>query len=85
MLYIGAHLSSARGFEKMGKTALAIGANTFQCFVRNPRGARAKAADPVDLERLRTLMAENGFGPIVAHAPYIMNPCSRDDGIRRLA
>lgn len=85
MLYIGAHLSSARGFEKMGKTALDIGANTFQCFVRNPRGARAKAADPVDLERLRTLMAENGFGPIVAHAPYIMNPCSRDDGIRRLA
>ena len=69
----------------MGKTALAIGANTFQCFVRNPRGARAKATDPADLERLRVLMAENGFGPIVAHAPYIMNPCSRDDGIRRLA
>ena len=85
MLYIGAHVSSAGGFEKMGRTALAIGANTLQCFVRNPRGARAKAADPVDLERLRTLMAENGFGPIVAHAPYIMNPCSRDDGIRRLA
>ena len=85
MLYIGAHLSSARGFEKMGKTALAIGANTFQCFVRNPRGSRAKAADPTDLARLRALMAENGFGPIVAHAPYIMNPCSRDEGIRRLA
>ena len=85
MLYIGAHLSSAGGFAKMGKTALAIGANTFQCFVRNPRGARAKAMDPADLERLRVLMAENGFGPIVAHAPYIMNPCSKDDGIRRLA
>ena len=85
MLYIGAHLSSARGFEKMGKTALAIGANTFQCFVRNPRGARAKATDPADLERLRQLMAENAFGPIVAHAPYIMNPCSKDEGIQDLA
>ena len=42
----------------MGKTALKIGANTFQCFVRNPRGARAKAADPADLERLRQLLAE---------------------------
>lgn len=84
-MYLGAHLSSAGGFEKMGKTALKIGANTFQCFVRNPRGARAKATDPADLERLRQLMAENAFGPIVAHAPYIMNPCSRDEGIRDLA
>ena len=84
-MYLGAHLSSAGGFAKMGEMALKIGADTFQCFVRNPRGARAKAADPADLERLRVLLAENGFGPIVAHAPYIMNPCSRDDGIRRLA
>ena len=85
MLYIGAHVSSAGGFEKMGRTALAIGANTLQCFVSNPRGARAKAADPADLARLRSLLAEHRFGPIVAHAPYIMNPCSRDEGIRDLA
>ena len=85
MTYLGAHLSSSGGFYKMGKAALAIGANTFQCFVRNPRGARAKAVDPADLGRLRELMAENGFGPIVAHAPYIMNPCSKDEGIRELA
>ena len=85
MTYLGAHLSSSRGFYKMGQAALAIGANTFQCFVRNPRGAKAKAIDPADLARLRELMAEHGFGPIVAHAPYIMNPCSRDEGIRDLA
>ena len=85
MTYLGAHLSSSGGFYKMGKAALAIGANTFQCFVRNPRGARAKAVDPADLGRLRELMAENRFGPIVAHAPYIMNPCSKDEGIRALA
>ena len=85
MTYLGAHLSSAGGFHKMGKTALKIGANTFQCFVRNPRGAKAKAIDPVDLSKLRELMAEHQFGPIVAHAPYIMNPCSKDEGIRQLA
>lgn len=85
MIYLGAHLSSAGGFYKMGKTALNIGANTFQCFVRNPRGARAKAVDPADLEKLRELLAEHAFGPIVAHAPYIMNPCSKDEGIRELA
>ena len=85
MIYLGAHLSSSKGFYKMGRDALAIGANTFQCFVRNPRGAKAKQLDPDDLEKLRVLLAEQGFGPIVAHAPYIMNPCSKDEGIRELA
>ena len=74
MIYLGAHLSSAGGFYKMGKAALKIGANTFQCFLRNPRGAKAKAVDPADLEKLRLLMEEHAFGPFVAHAPYIMNP-----------
>ncbi|MBR3704752.1 MAG: deoxyribonuclease IV [Oscillospiraceae bacterium] len=85
MTYIGAHLSSSQGFYKMGKAAMKIGANTLQCFVRNPRGAKAKTIDPVDLGKLRELMIEQNFGPIVAHAPYIMNPCSKDEGIRVLA
>lgn len=85
MTYLGAHLSSSGGFYKMGQAALAIGANTLQCFVRNPRGAKAKTINPTDLAKLRELMAENRFGPIVAHAPYIMNPCSKDEGIRKLA
>ena len=83
--YIGAHVSSAGGFEKMAKTAVRIGANTLQCFVRNPRGSKAKAADPEDLAKCRALLEEHEFGPIVAHAPYIMNPCSKDKGIRALA
>ena len=31
MIYLGAHLSSSKGFYKMGRDALAIGADTFQC------------------------------------------------------
>lgn len=85
MTYLGAHLSSSKGFYRMGQDALKIGANTFQCFVRNPRGAKAKALNPEDLAKLRGLLEEKGFGPIVAHAPYIMNPCSKDEGIRELA
>ena len=83
--YLGAHLSSSGGFYKMGKAALSIQANTFAFFCRNPRGARAKAVDSGDLEKLRLLLEENRFGPLVAHAPYIMNPCSKDEGIRNLA
>ena len=48
MLHIGCHLSSSKGFLAMGKTALSIGADTFQFFTRNPRGGKAKAVKPED-------------------------------------
>lgn len=85
MFYIGCHLSASKGFLHMGKEALSIGANTFQFFTRNPRGAKAKALDPADAAALRDLMEENGFGPVVAHAPYTLNACSADPHLRELA
>lgn len=69
----------------MGETARRIGATTFQFFTRNPRGSRAKAIDPADAAALRTLLAAEGFGPIVAHAPYTINPCSKDERTREFA
>lgn len=51
MLTIGCHLSASDGFLAMGRTALDIGANTFQFFTRNPRGSKAKAIDPDDAAR----------------------------------
>ena len=85
MLYIGCHLSSSDGFLAMGKTALTLGANTFQFFTRNPRGSKAKAIDSADAAAFRALAAENGFGTIVAHAPYTINPCSKDEHTREFA
>lgn len=85
MFYIGCHLSSSKGFLAMGKTALSIGANTFQFFTRNPRGGKAKTVVPEDAAALIKLAAENNFGPLLAHAPYTMNPCAADDKIREFA
>ena len=85
MFYIGCHLSASEGFLAMGRTALSIGANTFQFFTRNPRGSRAKAIDPKDAEAFLTLAKENGFGTLVAHAPYTINPCSKDERTREFA
>lgn len=85
MLYIGCHLSSSAGFEAMGKTALAIGANTFQFFTRNPRGSKAKELDPQDAAALVKLLKENHFAPIIAHAPYTLNPASADAKTREFA
>jgi len=69
----------------MGKTALEIGANTFQFFTRNPRGSKAKDIDPADAEALNRLMDEQGFGKILAHAPYTLNACSKDEKTREFA
>lgn len=85
MFSIGCHLSSSGGFLSMGETARRIGATTFQFFTRNPRGSRAKAIDPADAAALRALLAAEGFGPIVAHAPYTINPCSKDERTREFA
>ena len=85
MRYIGCHLSPSAGLRAMGETALSIGATTFQFFTRNPRGSRAKPIDPDDAAALLALCRDNGFGPLVAHAPYTINPCSKDGRTREFA
>ena len=85
MLHIGCHLSSAKGFEAMGKEALKIGADTFQFFTRNPRGGAAKALDTEDASRLQALLETNSFAPLVAHAPYTLNPCAAREDLRQFA
>ena len=85
MLTIGCHLSTSKGYLAMGKTALAIGANTFAFFTRNPRGGAAKAIDSADAAALRELLAANNFGTLVAHAPYTLNPCSDKPHAREFA
>lgn len=76
-MQIGCHLSVSKGYAAMLDTAEAIGANTFQFFTRNPRGGRAKAIDPIDFERFAKRMQSEAWGPLVAHAPYTMNLCSK--------
>jgi len=85
MFYIGSHLSSSRGFLAMGEAALSIGANTFQFFTRNPRGSQAKDINPADAAALVALMEQESFGPVMAHAPYTLNPCSDKPETREFA
>ncbi len=85
MFTIGCHLSSAKGYLAMAKTAQQIGANTFQFFTRNPRGGSMKALDLEDIRAMRAFCKEHHFGKLLAHAPYTMNPCAADDNIRAFA
>lgn len=85
MLHIGCHLSISKGFEHIGKEALSLNADTFQFFTRNPQGGKAKEIDAVDAAKLRQLAKEHSFAPIVAHAPYTLNPCSNNQQTREFA
>lgn len=82
---IGCHLSASNGFLHMGKEIVSLGGNTFQFFTRNPRGAGAKAIDRTDIEKFLKFKEENGIGTILAHAPYVLNPCSASEETRELA
>lgn len=85
MLHIGYHESTSNGLEGLGIEALEVGADTFAFFTRNPRCGKSKDIDPSDAEKLVKIMKDNNFAPPVAHAPYTMNPCSADEGLRQYA
>lgn len=85
MLHIGYHESTSDGLLALGKEAVSVGADTFAFFTRNPRGGQAKAIDENDAAALNKFREENNFAPPVAHAPYTMNPCSANEGLRDFA
>ena len=85
MIKIGCHLSVSKGFVKMAEEALSINADTLQFFSRNPRGSKAKDIDEKDVEKFLKICKEHDFGKIIAHAPYTLNPCSKDEKVREFA
>lgn len=85
MLKIGSHISSAKGFEAMGKTAVRLNATAFAFFTRNPRGGKAKAIDEEDVKRFQKIREQQRIEAVVAHAPYTMNACAARSDLREFA
>lgn len=79
MLTIGAHMSIAGGLAKTAKNVVKMDANTMQIFSRNPRGSNYKKYDQTELEVFQKIRKEQGFGPLLAHAPYTMNLASANE------
>jgi len=84
-LIIGCHLSSAKGYLNMAETAVGIGADTFQFFTRNPRGGKAKAIDPADIQAFEAFSRDHGIMEVLAHAPYTMNAAAADGRVWNFA
>ena len=85
MLNIGAHLTISKGYESAVKQAISINANTFQFFTRNPRGAKARDLNLVDIKKADQLCKNHDFAPLLAHAPYTYNFASNNDQTWELA
>lgn len=73
---IGTHLQVGKGLVK-GAVASgdALGCETLQIFVGNPRGWALSAGDPAKDEAFRDACAERGWRAFI-HAPYLVNPGS---------
>jgi len=84
-LNIGCHLSIAQGYKQMAMDAVSIGANTFQFFIRNPRGAGSKSIEKADALAMLEITKNSHFAKLLVHAPYTMNPCSQEAATRLLA
>ena len=85
MLRIGCHLSSSKGYLAMGKEAEKIHANTFQFFTRNPRGGAAKKWLPEDIRAMLEYFEKAGIAKPLAHAPYTLNACAKEERTREFA
>lgn len=81
---IGSHQSFTKGFNGLYKSMKEQNGNTFQFFMRNPRGSKRKEFDQEDADKLIENM--QGDVPIMlVHAPYTLNPCSDKDYVKEFA
>lgn len=75
-LYIGAHVSTAGGFEKAVERAADLGCNALQLFTGSPRVWKSKAASEFDYKGFLEARARLGIERAVIHATYLVNLAS---------
>lgn len=85
MIGIGNHVSISLGYEGMLEKEKELGGNTFAFFTRNPRSYKEKTYSLSDVEALRDRLKEESFYPLVAHMPYTINLCSKNEEIREVS
>ena len=75
----GIHISVGKGLKVAAETAIATTAETFQIFSGNPGAWRVSQYKENDLAAFRELAAAHHLGPVVLHAPYLVNLASPQD------
>lgn len=74
---LGIH-QSFDGLQMLAMEAKEIGANTFQCFLRNNRNLKMRSNILGELPYFQTALDQAGITKYVIHAPYVINPASAE-------
>lgn len=77
----GAHLSIAGGVQNALQAALRLRCQTVQVFVKNQRQWAAGPLPAEDVAAWHEFLETPGFGPVVAHATYLINLASPDPAL----
>ncbi len=78
---IGLHTSIQKGYVHAVEEARAVGATTFQIFTRNQRQWREKEVSVEEGEAFRRAVSQARLYKPYAHAIYLLNLASPDDGL----
>jgi deoxyribonuclease-4 len=81
-LRLGIHTFTGGSLERAARTAVELGANTFQIFSASPRMWQARPADPGQVRLLQSVRERHDLHPLAIHVNYLVNLASPDAGIR---
>jgi deoxyribonuclease-4 len=79
----GAHMSIAGGLYNAFDIAAAAGCDCLQVFVKNQRQWNARPLRDDEIAAWRAAAARTRIGPVIAHATYLINLASPDEGTWR--
>jgi deoxyribonuclease-4 len=74
----GVHVSKAGGFRNALREAIELQCDTIQVFSGNPRTLRQPKIDEDDVSAFRQGLDKESIGPLVIHAPYLLNLASQE-------
>jgi len=80
---IGAHISIAGGLLESVKRGEEMGVECMQIFPGSPRRYEVITPSSKEKEEFKALLSEKDIFPVYAHASYLLNLASKEEGIRK--
>ena len=80
---LGAHMSIAGGTPSALARAESTGCEALQIFTKNSNQWRGRPLGEAEVEAFRDRAAGGAFGPVVAHASYLINLAAPDPALRK--
>ncbi|MGM0369542.1 MAG: deoxyribonuclease IV [Bacillota bacterium] len=79
MIKFGVHTSIAGGIDQAVIAANDLDCDTIQIFTSNPRGWKVRDLPEAEVEQFQAKLKEYNIGPVIIHAPYLINLASPKD------